>query len=82
MFYRRIWSIVGKYSILCCDTKVQWIMWRELNDLMAKNGVENTNFKGFMVDSALHAELSMAMVIQRSPRRTESALVSSTGPHR
>jgi hypothetical protein len=20
MFYRRIWSIVGKYSILCCDS--------------------------------------------------------------
>jgi hypothetical protein len=19
MFYRRIWNIVGKYSILCCD---------------------------------------------------------------
>jgi hypothetical protein len=34
------------------DTKVQCIMWRELNDLMAKNGVENTNFKGFMADSA------------------------------
>jgi hypothetical protein len=27
-------------------------MWRELNDLMAKNGVKNTNFKGFMADSA------------------------------
>jgi hypothetical protein len=34
------------------DTKVQCIMWRELNDLMAKNNVKNTNFKGFMVDSA------------------------------
>jgi hypothetical protein len=34
------------------DTKVQCIMWRELNDLMVKNGVENTNFKGFMADSA------------------------------
>jgi hypothetical protein len=21
MFYRRIWNIVGKYSILCCDTQ-------------------------------------------------------------
>jgi hypothetical protein len=21
VFYRRIWSIVGKYSILCCDRK-------------------------------------------------------------
>jgi hypothetical protein len=20
VFYRRIWNIVGKYSILCCDT--------------------------------------------------------------
>jgi hypothetical protein len=34
------------------DTKVQCIMWREFNDLMAKNSVENTNFKGFMADSA------------------------------
>jgi hypothetical protein len=34
------------------DTKVQCIMWRELNDLMRKNGVENTNFKGFMANSA------------------------------
>jgi hypothetical protein len=34
------------------DTKVQCIMWRELNDLMAKNGIENTNFKGFMADNA------------------------------
>jgi hypothetical protein len=33
------------------DTKVQCIMWRELNDFMTKNGVENTNFKGFMADS-------------------------------
>jgi hypothetical protein len=31
------------------DTKVQYIMWKELNDLMAKNGVENTSF---MADSA------------------------------
>jgi hypothetical protein len=21
VFYRRIWSIVGKYSIVCCDTQ-------------------------------------------------------------
>ena len=34
------------------DTKVQCIMWRKLNDLMAKNGIENTNFKRFMADSA------------------------------
>jgi hypothetical protein len=27
-------------------------MWREFNDLMAKNGIENTNFKDFMADSA------------------------------
>jgi hypothetical protein len=23
VFYRRIWNIVGKYSILCCDKGVQ-----------------------------------------------------------
>jgi hypothetical protein len=34
------------------DTKGQCIMWRKLNDLMAKNSVQNTNFKGFMADSA------------------------------
>jgi hypothetical protein len=33
------------------DTKVQCIMWRELNNLMATNSVQNTNFKGFMADS-------------------------------
>jgi hypothetical protein len=34
------------------DTMAQCIMWRELNDLMAKNGIKNTNFKSFMADSA------------------------------
>jgi hypothetical protein len=34
------------------DTKVQCIMWTKLNDLMRKDGVENPNFKGFMVDNA------------------------------
>jgi hypothetical protein len=34
------------------DRKVQCILWRELNNLMRKNGVENPNFKGFMADSA------------------------------
>jgi hypothetical protein len=34
------------------DTNFQCIMWRELNDLMAKKGIENTNFKGFMADNA------------------------------
>jgi hypothetical protein len=34
------------------DTKVQCIMWRELNELMRQNGVENSNFKGFMADNA------------------------------
>jgi hypothetical protein len=24
VFYRRIWNIVGKYSILCCDRGPQW----------------------------------------------------------
>jgi hypothetical protein len=23
VFYRRIWNIVGKYSILCCDNRQQ-----------------------------------------------------------
>ena len=34
------------------NTKVQCIMWREFNDLMRKNDVENSNFKGFMAGNA------------------------------
>ena len=33
------------------DTKAQCMMWRELNNLRAKNSVKNINFKGFMVDN-------------------------------
>jgi hypothetical protein len=68
------------------DMKVQCIMWRELNDLMAKNGVENTNFKAswqtVLTPIGMLSESSMAVVIQRSPWRTESILVSSTRLHR
>ena len=34
------------------DTKVQYNIWRKLNNFMAKDGVENTNFKGFIANSA------------------------------
>jgi len=34
------------------DTEGQVIMWRCLNRVMEKNGLPNTNFKGFMADSA------------------------------
>jgi hypothetical protein len=34
------------------DTKAQCVMWWKLNKVMAKNGVANLNFKGFMVDNA------------------------------
>jgi hypothetical protein len=34
------------------DTKVQCVMWWKLNKVMAKNGVPNLNFKGFMADNA------------------------------
>ena len=45
-------------TIAICDmqsknTKVQCIIERELNNLMAMNSIENTNFKGFMADSAI-----------------------------
>jgi hypothetical protein len=32
------------------DTKVKCVMWQNLNKVMAKNGVPNLNFKGFMVN--------------------------------
>jgi hypothetical protein len=33
------------------NTKVQCVMWQNLNNVMANNGVSNPNFKGFMVDN-------------------------------
>ena len=33
------------------DMKVQCIMWRELNEVMQRNGVEKPNFKGFMANN-------------------------------
>jgi hypothetical protein len=47
------------------DTKVQCIMWRELNDLMAKDNVENTNFNGFMADNA-HANWNAVRIVYGS----------------
>jgi hypothetical protein len=68
------------------DTKAQCIMWRKLNDLMAKNGVENTNSKASWrtvhKPIGMLSKLSMAVVTQRFPWRTESALLSSSGLHR
>jgi hypothetical protein len=33
------------------DTVVQCIMWRKLNKVMKKNGMEKPNFKGFIADN-------------------------------
>jgi hypothetical protein len=68
------------------DTKVQCIMWRELNDLKAKNGVENTNFKGFMADSA-HANWNAIRIVYGSddpkvPMENRERTCLLHGPHR
>ena len=34
------------------DVEAQELFWVQLNSVMRKNGLENTNFKGFMADSA------------------------------
>jgi hypothetical protein len=34
------------------DTYIQCVLWWKLNNVMAKNGVPNTNFKGFMANGA------------------------------
>jgi hypothetical protein len=47
------------------DKKVQCIMWGELNNFMRKNGMENPNFKGFMVDSA-HANWNVVRFVYGS----------------
>ena len=43
-------------TIVCCDMQsedglVQILFWKNLNSVMAKNGVPNVNFKGFITDS-------------------------------
>ena len=35
------------------DTEVQVQFWRSLNAVMTRHGVPDTNFKGFMADSAM-----------------------------
>ena len=44
-------------TIACCDMQSEVgatyiLFWKNLNFFMAKNGIPNINFKGFMVDSA------------------------------
>jgi hypothetical protein len=39
------------YDMQLEDTEVQCIIWRKLNKVMQKNGVEEPNFKSFMEDS-------------------------------
>jgi hypothetical protein len=34
------------------DTEAECVMWRNLNKLMANNGVPNPKFKGFMANNA------------------------------
>ncbi len=34
------------------DTYIQCVLWWKLNNVMAKNGVPNINFKGFITNSA------------------------------
>ena len=44
-------------TIACCDMQsedgtTQTFFWKNLNAIMAENGVSKVNFKGFMVESA------------------------------
>lgn len=61
----------NKYSkvltIVCCnmqskDGAIRPYSWKNLNSVMAKNGVSDANFKGFMADSA-HANWNAVMKI-------------------
>jgi hypothetical protein len=40
-------------TIIICDMQFEnlYIQWWKLNNIMVKNGVCNTHFKGLMVDS-------------------------------
>jgi hypothetical protein len=50
-FYCKVMVIVI-CDIQSKDTEVECVMWRNLNKVMANNGVSNPNFKGFMIDNA------------------------------
>jgi hypothetical protein len=50
-FYCKV-MIIAICDMQSEDTKAQCVMWRNLNEVMANNGVPNPNFKGFMVNIA------------------------------
>jgi len=43
---------IAVYDMQFEDIEIQCIMWRLLNVVMKRNGIENTNFNGFMADNA------------------------------
>jgi len=52
------------------NTRVQCVMWQNLNKVMANNGVPNPNFKGSMVDS-VHANWNDVQIIYGSGNAIE-----------
>jgi hypothetical protein len=53
------------------DMEVQCIMWQNLNQVMANNGVPNPSFKGFMADNA-HANWNVVRIVYGSRDVNES----------
>ena len=49
--YYKVLTIVY-YDMQFEDGAAQILFWKNLNFIMAENGVSNVNFKGFMADSA------------------------------
>jgi hypothetical protein len=45
-------------------------MWRNLNKVMANNGVPNPNFKGFMIDNA-HANWNAIQIVYGNGNESE-----------
>jgi hypothetical protein len=49
--YRRVMTITI-YDMQLKDADAQMVLWKNLNDVMARHGIPEPKFKGFMVDSA------------------------------
>jgi hypothetical protein len=76
---------IAMYDMQSEDTKAQCIIWKKLNKLMRKNGVEKPNFKAswwtVCKPTGMPSKSSMAMVTQRSPWKTKNTLASCNRLH-
>jgi hypothetical protein len=44
--------MIAVYDMQSEDAVAQMVLWKNLNDVMARHGIPESKFKGFMADSA------------------------------